>query len=538
MIEMAGLERRAEEILASYERGDAGKLREGIQQMLGKAADARLTLDEARHFVARVHHFDSWQSLAAALGQGPMELERPAKLFTEEERTVLTARGWDEAALLLTERKIPGLHAEGQMTDEALETISRTGHLTSLNLEGSRGLTDAGLRHLARLPGLQSLNLNGCPITDAGLAVLRDLPHLRSVQLAHQSRITDGGVAHLAHCRQLERVELLGSSTGDGALKALAGMPGLRHFTAGRHVTAEGTKLLHELPVFKSWQGGEVKLSLLSPASRPNFLGLHWLEQRLPAEGLANLAGLDGLFGLSIDAEPSGLSHLAQLPNLGMLGFDGKHCTDAAMRTIATLPRLRFLMCQDTVAGDEGFTALSASRTIEYIWGRRCHNLGSQGFIALSGMPALCALSASCKNVGDDGIAALPDFPALKELMPMDVPDDGYRHIGRCSGLESLVLMYCRETGDTATSHIAGLPNLKKYFVSYNKITNRSLEILGKMESLEDVEFSACAGITNAGVAALARLPRLRRIGLGGLQGVTSDAVKLFPPNLSVDYSF
>ena len=26
----------------------------------------------------------------------------------------------------------------------------------------------------------------------------------------------------------------------------------------------------------------------------------------------------------------------------------------------------------------------------------------------------------------------------------MDVPDEAYRHIARCEGLESLILMYCR----------------------------------------------------------------------------------------------
>jgi len=35
--------------------------------------------------------------------------------------------------------------------------------------------------------------------------------------------------------------------------------------------------------------------------------------------------------------------------------------------------------------------------------------------------------------VDDEGLSALPRFPALRELMPMDVPDEGYRHIGRRS---------------------------------------------------------------------------------------------------------
>lgn len=46
----------------------------------------------------------------------------------------------------------------------------------------------------------------------------------------------------------------------------------------------------------------------------------------------------------------------------------------------------------------------------------------------------------------DEGLTALPRFPSLRELMPMDVPDAGYRHIGQCTALDSLVLMYCGDT--------------------------------------------------------------------------------------------
>jgi hypothetical protein len=127
-------------------------------------------------------------------------------------------------------------------------------------------------------------------------------------------------------------------------------------------------------------------------------------------------------------------------------------------------------------------------------------------------MPVLRALSASCKNVDDEALSTLPAFPALTELMPIDVPDAGYRHIGGCQQLESLVLMYCRETTDVATEHIAGLSRLKKYFASYTRITDRSLEILGTMPSLEEVTLSGCAGVSDAGVKRLAALPRLRKL--------------------------
>jgi len=190
---------------------------------------------------------------------------------------------------------------------------------------------------------------------------------------------------------------------------------------------------------------------------------------------------------------------------------------------------------QDTVAGDDGFVALSKSRTIETIWGRRCHNLRTRGFTALANMPALRALSVSCLNVEDAGIATLPTFPALRELMPMDIPDAGYRHIGRCAQLESLILMYCRDTTDAATEQITGLSNLSYYFNSYTTITDRTPALLSRMESLERVTFDSCHNLTNAGIAQLGRLPRLRELRVSGRR-LTADVAQGFGDEVNVQF--
>ena len=45
------------------------------------------------------------------------------------------------------------------------------------------------------------------------------------------------------------------------------------------------------------------------------------------------------------------------------------------MRHIAAMPRLRRLRAQETVATDDGFEALSQSKTLEGFWGRECPEL-------------------------------------------------------------------------------------------------------------------------------------------------------------------
>jgi hypothetical protein len=119
----------------------------------------------------------------------------------------------------------------------------------------------------------------------------------------------------------------------------------------------------------------------------------------------------------------------------------------------------------------------------------------------------------------------------------MGVADAGFRHVGGCENLERLWCMYCRDTGDAATEHLAGLARLQTYYAGKTQITDRSLEILGRMISLERLEFWQCAGLTNAGITRLAALPRLRDLVLDGLTGVTRNAARLFPAHVRVNYS-
>lgn len=466
-----------------------------------------------------------------------------------EPRQTLTDGDWDTVIALMKDLRIPGIGACGQITDGVLARLCGLDHITYLDLSESP-VSDAGLRHLAKLPGLRHLNLSCPQITDAGLEILAELPDLRTLELYHQRRVSDHGLASLKQCNQLERVNLMGTRTGDGVLETLAGKPRLRQLFAGDCISDGGLSLLHQFPVFKKWNGGQPAMSLMSFTAHPNYLWLN-LKSPLTDRGLANLEGLDGLFALNLfggvspgafDATASpvtaaGLAHLAGLPNLGWLGCCASLCTDESMHQIGLMHRLRFLMCQDAVAGDQGFSDLARSASIEYIWGRRCYNLTGRGFAALADMPGLRGLSVTCKNVDDAGLSALPRFSSLREFMPMDVSDAGFRYVGGCRELDALHCMYCPEMSDAGTAHLAGLSKLRTFQAWSTQIGDRSLEILGGIQSLEHLRFYKCAGITDRGLAAIADLPRLREVDLESLQSVTPDGMLAFPARVCVNYS-
>jgi hypothetical protein len=533
---------------------DLDRLRTKIDERLKKITSSpspasELAIADAQLLIARQHGVSTWSQLIASVtpsqqpgGAVPQPYYRIHWKNNEiVPGPILSPKTWDVIFDIMRERGITTLNAAGRMTDTAMKRLSKLDHVTCLKLGGSLQLTDEGLSHLARMPQLRELHIDGWKgqVTDKGLAVLQHLRELRKFEICWQQNVSDAGLAHLRSCEHLEDVNLMGTPSGDGAIEALADKAHLKQLTTGRELTDAGIEHLHRIPAFKAWLGGDIKYGLMGAGAWPTRVTI---DGPFTDAGLAKLKGLDGLFGLGFfwhcpGFTSAGLAHLADLPRLGSLSCGDAHCDDEAMRHIGALPHLRMLLAQGAIAGEAGFNALSQSRTIEYIWGRDWSNLNSIGFAALSTVPALRGLAVNCKNVDASALALLPRFPALRELTPMNVSDNSFRHIGQCPNLEALWCMYCRDTGDAATEHIQALTNLKTYYAGASQITDRTLETLGRMSSLEQIEFWQCLGITDAGVAHLAALPNLRELTLGGLPGVTLEATKRFTDRVQLTYS-
>lgn len=492
------------------------------RQRAFRAGPQQIHLPEAQTLVAQDAGFSSWAQLtqsAATRAPRPPAYEIDPTTSSAAPRRQLSTSQWTQLLAAMREQRVTTFDSQGLATDHVMDGIAGLEHLTTLRLGGSSQLTDAGLRHLARMPQLEHLELAGVNVTDKGLDVLRHLPNLRVFEMNWHRGISDAGVANLRFCERLERVDLMGSAVGDGVVEALAGKTRLRDFKSGRLLTDRGLRALPDLRALES-------LLVDGPFSDDGLGAL---------AALTHLKDLD-LFWHVTGMTSAGFAHLAALPKLQSLGADGKLSDDEAMRHYAAMPTLRMLRAQEAVASDEGFVALARSRSLEKFWGRECPGFGDRGFIAMSKMPTLRGLGVGCRNVSDAALAHFPHFAALIELTPIGVQDSGFRHIGRCERLERLTCMYCRDTTDVATAHIANL-SIRYYYAGLTQITNESLAILGRMPALEQAEFYECRRITDEGLPKLAALPTLKEVHLDSCPGVTLAGTRVFPPHVRVKYS-
>ena len=98
------------------------------------------------------------------------------------------------------------------------------------------------------------------------------------------------------------------------------------------------------------------------------------------------------------------------------------------------------------------------------------------------------------------------------------------------------LLIMLNDTDDTATEYITSLSELAKYNIWTTQITDRSLEILSKMDSLQDILLQKCNKVTDEGLGKLQRLLLLRSLRLMQCQELTEKGIGVFGEDVQVNF--
>jgi hypothetical protein len=457
-------------------------------------------LRDAQRAIAQRYGFDSWDALRA-------HVESISGRSNRSQHKVKEVLDYDDP--------VPGVFELNEpLTTDVVQRLIEQG-VTGIKV-GPKVPAD-GLSPLAQIPMLQRIELawRG-DLVDGDVKFLEAMPWLTALSLARCGQITDRTVERLRQHTHLERINLQWTGTGDAAIAALAGRPSLSRVLVGTGLTDAGAAGLRDFP------------ALAQPGARNAFLSLS-SARALTDEALAAIASLNGVIALDLHMSAfgsphytvRGVAHLRHMASLRELNFHGALATDEVLAAIATIPRLRWLHCQDPISGDEGFVLLGQCTTLESIESRVCRRMTDRGFAAIAELPRLERLALGGPRISDAAMANLADAPALVNLTPIMFGDRAFEYIAKIPRLERLTNMYNRSTGDEATRHLRAHPTLVDYGAFGTQITDESLRIIAGFPRLETVAFANCDFITDEGMRYLATAPRLRKISAGSCTRVT-----------------
>lgn len=239
-----------------------------------------------------------------------------------------------------------------------------------------------------------------------------------------------------------------------------------------------------------------------------------------------------GVSGLKLDpATPAdALRYLAEIPTLERLDLSEMDAlTDADLGFLAQMPQLTAISFARFGRTGDGAVALLAGkpRLSRLALGP---GLTDAGVERLGELPALAAftdansqLSVSASRTLTD--RALTAIGTLQGLVALDVHTSvfgsplytaaGAAHLKKMNALDSLNY-HGRLMTDDVLREIAAIPNLRWLHAQDVASGDEGFKALGECRTLESLAVRFCAAVTDRGVAALATLPRLTRLNIGG----------------------
>jgi Leucine-rich repeat (LRR) protein len=401
---------------------------------------------------------------------------------------------------------------------------------TAVRLRPSRGKDSDSP---ASLEGLQSLDIDGCDLlrkkNQAHLARLVDLSRL---DLEACEPITDQSLADLSGLSKLQELVLSDSpELTDRGLAQISRLTALQSLTVAklRTLRKDWTRLLASLPALRA-------LRLRDPhdLTGPELGGLLRAAPRLET------LRVDKILWMTRGT----LESIAEHPALRDLGLElSESLTAEELGQLAkspTLQEVHLTLEPDVDPRLERLGSLS-NLTSLVAWGNK--RLTDEQLGHLAKLPGLRTLRLDGSAVTDAGLAWTAGLQKLEELSLTDtaVTDAGLDAIAGRAGLKRLWLGGKRSgITDKGLAALARLESLERLHIERAPaITDAGLEPLIRLPSLRELDLEACPGITDAGLDVLARSASLRSIDLSRTKASALGVQKLWTarPELSVTAS-
>jgi hypothetical protein len=233
------------------------------------------------------------------------------------------------------------------------------------------------------------------------------------------------------------------------------------------------------------------------PGSRGSITRMRWSSEQPPKLWFV------GLWGPNIDNALISLS--AHTPDLWSVELHEPHIDDQGMRSLARLPKLRYLKIDPIERWSKpGFTPLMycfpglPPRTDR-------PRVTGKSLVAFADASALEGLSLLDTVIAAEDLAALARIPKLSSVaLPCVIDETAVGHLKACRRLNSLTLGY-REVTAEEIKRLAGWKSLRSLTITNATLPDDALSAFESLPAITSLELTAC-GITDTRLAHL-RLP-------------------------------
>jgi beta-lactamase regulating signal transducer with metallopeptidase domain len=442
------------------------------------------------------------------------DIYRISTLYAEENGRSLDDKGMEDVVTLTGLRSLELRYS--QVSDRGLSLLHKLPDLEYL--QTPRKMTDTGLAHIGRIPTLRGLYINHNGATDTGMVHLEKLRALEEFYVGGGD-ITDAALVHLTKLPRLSYVMLWGRSFGDAAMLHLGQIPNLKILNASRQqITNRGVQYLAASPSLETLSLYGVKditglaLQHLSELKTLRKLGLSYPAgetSNLNSYSMSFLAKCTSLEALDAprSLDDAGLAHIAKLPRLRVLRMWGNSnlagVTDKGLHSIASIHTLQELNVTGGGITDDGLAAISGLRELtSFSLLTGSEDITDAGVSKLAALNKLKTLSLSFSKRSGITLSALTQLNALTPLTNLDIKSAHQ---------------------DGSVLDLSPLRDLRiASFYIFGGLHDEDLVCFSGMKNLRWLQ--GLNGITDAGVAHIAGMTQLDRLGIGG-EGVTDAAL-------------
>ena len=388
---------------------------------------------------------------------GRFAAAQPAAADISAAKTRLDAFGKDAKYKLDGEGRLTEIAIEdgAEVTADDVAFFGRLGDLRSLRILNCRVLNDEMVQQLTGLKNLDTLALTNSGITDAGVEkIVQSFPNLVELDLSSNTNMTGAAMKQIASLGKLERLTLLQNRFNDLNTRRLSKMPELR-----------------AIDLRGNMEAGDMTLEVVG-----------------------------------------------RLPHLTALKHRSTAVTDAGLEGLSKSETLESLLMQDFVITNASGPHLAKLSKLSSLEVFRCQGIGSDGVLALAGLPLTRLTLRDLPDVGNPAMAVVAKLPRLKRLYLHELAslgDEGLRQLAAAKDLEVLDIWSLPKMTDASIAVIAALPNLKELSIRETGVTEASVEKIAAMPKLQSLTFKN-NGPLSAGNAAKLTGKKWSKLDLGG----------------------